>query len=217
MTLISKINTVIFLMAIFTLLILLKFQGTVFYKYLFVYPSREVEIEKKFNEEIKNNPEIEVEKFMLWEGDSRVTVSIDERKIIFWYGISGVPRITFIDGYSTDFDCFYVEEDNKKVKYVYSKSLKINSGSNNYFNKWFPFDIDNLNDLVEKNQEIVNQIRTLPINPKLMEFNDKSGKRSILKEPNSDFMIEEYHEGRKVICDLYFSGVDLQSVGMSEY
>lgn len=149
-------------------------------------------IDKKFHTEVRNIPQMTVTKFMLWEGDSMVNLNIEGKgPVSFWYGINGVPRIQAIGPYPIPFVCFYVDNQNKKIGYAYDTALVLDKNTKLY-EKWFPFQVNNLQDLVDKYDEIIRVLGTFPKDPEMVEFEDKTwGKRLVVKNPNPDFILRQ--------------------------
>lgn len=157
---------------------------------------------KEFYADVKNNPEITVKRFMLWEGDSIADIDIkDKGHVNMWYGDDNVPIISTIGDYSTSFGCYYVDKNNKKLESVYSLDLDLDHDSE--FRKWFPFEVNTLKDLVVNYDDIIAVLKTFPSNPELIEFKDKSGQHYVRKTPDRDFMITTSYNNRQVQCDLY--------------
>lgn len=159
-------------------------------------------IQKEFYADVKNNPEITVNRFMLWEADSIVDIDIkDKGNVNMRYGDDNVPIISSIGDYSTSYGCYFVDENNKKTESVYSMDLDLSKDSK--FRKWFPFEVNTLNDLVARYDDIIAVLKTFPQNPEQVKFNDKSGERYVRKIPDFDFMISTSFNNRPVQCDLY--------------
>lgn len=188
---------IIFLLIIFTV-------GYFFLRIFVLDKYFEIIIDKKFHAEVKNIPQITITKFMLWEGDSMVDLNIEGKgSTSFWYGVDGVPRIEAIGPYPIPFVCFYVDDQGNKTGYVYDTALVLDKNTKLY-EKWFPFKVNNLQDLVDKYDSIIKVLGTFPKNPEMVEFEDKTwGKHLVLKNPNPDFNLKDKHNGKDIACDLY--------------
>lgn len=160
-------------------------------------------IDKKFHQEVSTISQIKVKRFMLWEGDSMVDLDIQDRGVVsFWYGIGGVPIIQAIGLYYIPFVCFYVDNQGNKTGYAYDTLLGLDK--NNKYQKWFPFQVNNLQDLVDKYDEIIRVLETFPKNPEMVEFEDKTwGTQRVLKNPNPNFTLIDRYKGKDIACDLY--------------
>ncbi len=161
-------------------------------------------IDKKFHAEIANIPQIKVTKFMLWEGDSIVTLEVQNKgSVSFWYGRDGVPRIEGIEPYSIPFVCFYVDNQGSKLSYAYDFPLDLGKNTKVY-EKWFRFKVNNLHDLVDKYDSIIQVLNTFPKNPEMTDFYDKKwGKHSVVKNPDPEFILRDKYAGKSIACDLY--------------
>lgn len=160
-------------------------------------------IEKEFYEEMASLPDVAVERFMLWEGDSWAKLKIKNKgHVSFWYDRDKVPYIDSIDNYSTEFDCFYIDKAGYKEKYAFDLNLKLTN--NNYFEKWFSLKVYTIKDLVDRYDQIVEVLNSFPKNPQLVDYNDSSGNRKVLKEPKEDFLVKIKFKNKVVNCDLYF-------------
>lgn len=112
-------------------------------------------IEKKFYQEVSQLPQLKVNSFSLWEGDSIVLAEVEGKGMVnFWYGKSGYPRIMTIDSVETSSYCYYADTN----EYAYTTSLTLYKGSK--FQQWFPFEINNLKDLVDRYNDIVAVLKT---------------------------------------------------------
>ena len=168
----------------------------------FKYGKKEEAINRKFWQEVHQIPQLRVTNFMLWEGDSLVTAQIEGKgEVRFWYGINGVPRLNYVGGYNTESVCFYVNSSGEKTAYAFHTSLYL--GSPNEFAKWFPFEINNLKDMVDKYDFLLDSIFSLPVNPEMVNFKDKYSKRKVVKESNPDFILKKNFRSKEVWCDLY--------------
>jgi hypothetical protein len=158
-------------------------------------------IDHKFHQDITQYPNVKVTKFMLWEGDSMVTIEIPKKGTVrFWYATDQVPRIDAIGKYETSFDCFNIDSEGNK-KYVYSTGLWL-SNSNPY-TKWFSFTVETIGDLIAHYNDIIKVLDTFPKNPKTVDVHFSGGEREMLVKSNPDFILKP--EGKNSpVCDLYF-------------
>jgi hypothetical protein len=160
-------------------------------------------IDKKFHEEVSQIPQMKITFFNLWEGDSMVTAKIEGKgEVKFWYDVSGVPRIDSIGNHSTSYACFFVDENGKKVKYAFDQSLVLNKEGK--FLKWFPFQVESLQELADKYDDIVAVVQTLPHDPQRVPFEDSSGSREVIKESKPNFTLKDHYKGKELWCDLYY-------------
>ncbi len=159
-------------------------------------------IDREFHSDIKQFPNVKVTKFMLWEGDSIVTLDIPEKgQVSFWYGIDRVPEIESIGKYNTSFTCFEVDNNGKKVSYAYNTNLRLVSTSP--YIKWFSFQVNSIADLISRHDDIVKVLDTFPKNQELVDFHDSWGNRQVLAKSNSDFLMRPNKENDSPVCDLY--------------
>lgn len=159
-------------------------------------------IQNKFQQEIAQVPELSVKSFKLWEGDSIVVAEVKNKgEVQFWYGENGIPRLDRINGTTTSYDCFFVNEKGEKIGYVFTKGLILNEGS--AFKKWFPVEINNLQDLVHNYDQVVAVLHTFPRNSTFKAFEDSWGTRDVLVTSNPDFTVIEQYRGKTVYCDLF--------------
>ncbi len=161
----------------------------------------ETYIDRKFHQEAAQIPQIKVTSFKLWEGDSLVQADIENKgSVRFWYGRDGVLRIESVSTYTTFYDCFFIN-NGQKTGYAFSTNLVLNKESK--FKKWFPFEVNNLKDLVEKYDAIVTILRIFPQKGVMTTLEDRSGKRPILKQSNPDYVLTQQYNGKNVVCDLF--------------
>ncbi len=159
-------------------------------------------IDQVFHADIAQYPNVKVTRFMLWEGDSMVTLDIPGKSpVSFWYGIDKVPRIEGIGTYNTQFDCFKVNSSGKKINYAATTDLWLDSTSP--FHQWFPFYVNTIGDLLNKYDDIVKILDTFPKNQPLIQFKDGNGARTILQVPNLNYEIN-LNGNKNTVCDLYF-------------
>lgn len=159
-------------------------------------------IEKAFHADIKQFPNLKVIKFLLWEGDSLVTLDIPEKgQVSFWYGIDRVPEIRSIGKYFTSFTCFKVDNSGTKVSYAYDTNLRLASMSP--YIKWFSFQVNSIADLISRHDDIVKVLDTFPKKQKLVDFHDSWGNRQVLAKPNLDFLMRPNKKNGSPVCDLY--------------
>lgn len=156
-------------------------------------------VTKSFNAEIKTVPNVTVKEFKLWEGDGMVTLTIPNKgDVYFWYGLDKIPAIESIGGYSTSFECFDTE-NGEKTRYAYTLPLILTS--NSHFAKYFNFQVNSMQDLVFRYDDIIAVLKTFPVNPPTKDF-ISSGNRRILAKTNPSFEIKP-EKNRPVVCDLY--------------
>lgn len=179
--------------------------GYFFFHLEIINPIKEKIIDREFHSDIKQFPDIKIAKFMLWEGDSMVTLDIPNKgRVSFWYGVDRIPRIESIGKYYTNnFTCFKIDNNGKKVNYAYNVGLDLDSQTKE-FRKWFPFQVNSIKDLINNYTNIVKILETFPQNPPLIDFNGDSGNRKIRKNPDENFMIKNPYGSKQVVCDLYF-------------
>ena len=131
------------------------------------YAIKEGIVDKKFHKEVLQVPQVNVTFFNLWEGDARVNAEIKDKGFVaFWYGTDGVPRIVRIKKFLTEFECFNVDGEGNKIGYGHTRNLEL--VKNSKFKQWFPFEVNNLKDLVNKYDEIVQILDTFPKNPEMV-------------------------------------------------
>jgi len=95
------------------------------------------------------------------------------------------------------FDCFLVDaSNNEKAGYIYNRNLTL--VGNSQFKKWFSFEVLDIKDLVGHYDEMMQALSGFPKNPELIDFEDRMGKREVIKYPNEEF------NDKRVICDLFF-------------
>lgn len=181
----------------------------IFYLILFgwmkIKSIKDHEIEKrvdiKFHQEIVNVPEVKVDSFQLWEGTSILNAEIKNKKVFLWYSESGIG-IARIEPYTTSWDCFYIEDEGTRKSYAGGVVLEL--GKDSPYKKWFPFEVNNLRDLVNKHDQIVKILATFPKNPEMGIFHDRWwGDRQMVKNPNPDFVVHQKIDGKDAICDLF--------------
>ena len=156
----------------------------------------------KFHQEISNIPEIKVNSFKLWEGDSIVDMEIlNKGNVHLWYGRNSVPRIDSIGGIGISQVCYYIDRNGTNIGYAGDVSLTLDK--DHYYKKWFPFDVLNLQDLVNKYDEIKKVVSTFPKNPETEIFHDKLwGDRYVVKNPDPNFIVYRKIDNKEVACDL---------------
>lgn len=187
------------------LIVILLLVGTFFgYFALWSFKNSQAEkiIDQRFHQEVAQVPQLKVKNFMLWEGDSMVTAEVENKgEVRFWYGKDGIPRIDSLGQHSTSYTCFYVDENGKKTGYAFDTDLVLDKEAK--YGKWFPFQVNNLKDLVEKYDSISAILATFPKNPETIPFEDSWGKRDVIKNSNPDFVLKQQFRGKEVWCDLY--------------
>lgn len=127
----------------------------------------EQKIELRFWQEVGYLPTLRVTHFKLWEGDSMVTVMINEEKSVsFWYGEDGVPTITSIGGESTEFECI-IDGDSHVTT-----GLRLSKNSELAYH--FGFEINSLADLTRRYQDLVTRWQELKNDDESVLFTFKS-------------------------------------------
>lgn len=188
-----KKHLIIYSILLFVSIIILSVAGFIAYLFLryTVLDKRDEEIiDKKFHAEVAAIPQIKVNRFFLWEGDSHADITIANKgSVFFWYGKDGVPRIEGIGSYPIPFVCYYVDTQGNKTNYAYNMPLVLDKKTTLY-KKWFLFEVNNLNDLVSRYDDIIQALNTLPKNPEMVDFKDSWGKRSVVKNPNPNFILK---------------------------
>ncbi len=180
--------------------IILLFTALIIYFFTREYIEEQI-ISQEFSQDSKQFANIHIDSFMLWEGDSRVDITIkNKKKVSFWYGIDKIPRIESIGSYNTSYDCFYIDSHHKKLEYAYTQGLTLDS---NTFTKWFPFKIRSLKDLIMHYDDIVSILKTFPQKPPLTTFDENSSMRQIRKNPDPAFILNTRETAKHVECDLY--------------
>ncbi len=181
--------------------------GIAAYIGLWFYKNDQAEkiIDKKFHAEASQMPQLKVNRFTLWEGDSIVDANIQNKgHALFWYGEDGVPRLNGIGNYSTTWDCFFVDTAGKKTEYAVTWDLYL--GKDSPFKKWFPFEVNNVKDLVNKYDAIIKVLATFPKKPEtiVLEPTDgRWGKRDVVKHPNPNYILKLKEQGKDIQCDLF--------------
>ncbi|HTK03308.1 MAG TPA: hypothetical protein VL401_00870 [Alphaproteobacteria bacterium] len=104
--------------------------------------------------------------------------------VTFYYWTSdhslAIPRI---GNYKTTYDCFYVNSDGTKGKYMGTSSLYFANDSP--YKKYFPLEIKDFGDLSDKYDDIVKIVKSFP------------------KDPNPNYTIQiRTTWGKKGVCDL---------------
>ncbi len=178
-----------------------------FYVFLFFHfeSSKKVEkmIDKKFHEELAQVPELKVEFFQLWDGDSIVHAEVKGKgPVNFWYGERGVPRIVGFGGYQVPGRCLYTDEKGERVKYGFHSMLVLDNDTP--YKKWFPFEVNNLRDLVDRYDDIAAVLNKFPTKPEMTSIDIGTGSnQEMVKNPNPDYVLKYQDNGRNVHCDLF--------------
>jgi len=143
---------------------------------------RKERVERAFWSEVEKVEGMEVKEFHMWEGDgvARVRV-VGKGDVVLWYGEEGLEGIDSLGAYGTSWDCFEVDEEGKKEKYVFSE------------------------DLVAKYDEIKEGVLALPMKPELVKFGDASGERWVRNEVDEEYVLYPQGEEVGVECDVYVS------------
>ncbi len=164
---------------------------------------RKERVERAFWSEVEKVEGMEVKEFHMWEGDgvARVRV-VGKGDVVLWYGEEGLEGIDSLGAYGTSWDCFEVDEEGKKEKYVFSVNLELTEGR---FEKWFGMKVKTLEDLVAKYDEIKEGVLALPMKPELVKFGDASGERWVRNEVDEEYVLYPQGEEVGVECDVYVS------------
>ncbi len=172
---------------------------------------RERAIKVAFNEEIKTTSGIEVEDFRTLNCDGWGTFVIEDKgEVWINYHNNGGISIRRIDSYSTGFRCYNVDYKGRPISYAHELDLWLEEGGP--YQKWFPYTVTSLQDLVDKYDDIIASLEKLPKNPELVEVKYIRGKRKTLKYPNEEYRLYWKRSGlfsqlnifkRPVACDLY--------------
>jgi len=113
-------------------------------------------VEQKFNKEASKIPGLRTKVYSIFEGGLSAQIDIpDKGKVQIMYGLLGLEYIRYIGNFDTIFLC---PED--KTTAV---GLSLRKGSK--FSKWFPFDVNNLEDLVYHYHDILSILNTFPRTP----------------------------------------------------
>jgi hypothetical protein len=164
--------------------------------------AKEEKIDVKFHQEVSQTPSIQVKSFKLWEGDSIVELEVKNKgTVMMWYGLDGTPRLDRIGNFSTSYDCFNVDNQGNKKSYAFTTGLILDKDS--AFQKWFPFEVNNLNDLVLRYDDIIKILETFPKNPSKVEHKDSWGTREVVGQSNNDFVVRPDKNKSNVACDLF--------------
>jgi hypothetical protein len=175
--------------------------ATYFFIWQFTNIRDEKIIDKKFHDEVSTLPQIKVDQFMLWEGDSHAEITIGGKgKASFWYGKDGIPSIESVGSYSTSYECDFFDSMGQKTGYAFNTSLILSP--NSPFLKWFPFQVNNLQELITHYDDIINIVSTFPNYPNT-SLRDDSKEKSDIFVSNQDFTFKQLFRGKQVQCNLY--------------
>lgn len=155
-----------------------------------IWPRTEKATDKEVRQQVAQLPNVTLNRNMLWEGDSMVTLTIkDKGEAIFWYKLGGPPQILSLKtttgkNYSTEFDCEDKTSDGKR-KYAYNVNLEITK--NNPLGKLFPFEVKTIPDLVNHYDAIISILATFPKQTETVTINDSTGTRQFTKNPDPKY------------------------------
>lgn len=125
----------------------------------------EKNLSTKFHQEIAKIPEMQPVNFHSsgkYSGQADVRVDIkDKGQVWFDYDEKGMGSIYEIGKYDTLWNCFSNKPDEKRE--IYNGSEPLYLGKKSHFRKWFPFEVNNLQDLVNKHDAIVAVLDTFPV------------------------------------------------------
>jgi len=136
---------------------------------------------QKFSKEISAIPRIKTKIISTFEGAVSAQIEIPNKgNIDLIYGIQGLEYIRHIGKFDTTFIC----PENQTVGVVF------NLGRGSKFQKWFPFQVNNLQELVNHYDDIVAVLKTFP------------------NSPNPDYTVTVLSNlfglGKKTVCSIYF-------------
>jgi len=137
-------------------------------------------VEKKFAKESGGIQNIKVRTHSIFEGGLSATFEIAGKgSIEIMYGIAGLEYIRRIGEFDTIFMC---PEDK-------NSAIVLGLGKGNKFQKWFPFQINTLHELVSHYDDIISILKTFP------------------KTPDPDYAVittsKPFGLGKKTNCSLY--------------
>ena len=160
---VSIVLTVLFLSMVVIIALTLKFQDGY--------------AENKFRSEIATISGINSKIRNTFEGGTLADIQIPNKgTITVVYGIAGLEYITHIDKFDTTFVC---PEDQ-------SVGIGFSLRKNNKFQKWFPFQVNNLKELVNHYDDIVTVLNTFP------------------HAPDTNYTIDtKNYQGKKITCSIY--------------
>ncbi len=162
---------------------------------------REKQIAKDFQNEIYQTQGLKVIKFFTFDGDGWADLEvIDKGKVSLFYHGWHKFSLRNINGYSMTFPCVLLNRDSDKVGYGGEESIWLYAGSP--YLKWFP-QVDSLQDLVDKYDQVIKSLEKLPKDPELREYTDPiwKGKRVTLANPDEKFRI--YHKPNYLLAPIY--------------
>lgn len=173
---------------------------------------KEKNIAKRFSKEMETTEGLIVENFDTYDCDGWANVQIEGKgKALIFYDENGNVSVRGITSYPTSFVCYYVDSNEKPTRYAGNFVLWLDKDSP--YEKWFPFEINNLQDLVLRYDDIVDSMEKLPKNPELVDFEDRFEKRNVLKNYDENFRLywkaspywfDHFNILKKdVACDLY--------------
>lgn len=135
--------------------------------------------ERKFLKEVATIPEIKGDIRNTFEGGTLADIQIPNKgSVTIMYGLFGLEYIRRVGQFDTVFIC---PED---------KSIGIGFGlvKDSKFQKWFPFEVINLQELVNHYDDIVAILNTFPISP----------------DPNYTVTARN-RLGKQIVCSIYFN------------
>ena len=135
--------------------------------------------EQKFINEIINIPEASGKIRNTFEGGTLADIEIlNKGSITVMYGLFGLEYVRHIDKFDTVFIC----PENPSI------GIGFGLGKNSKFKKWFPFEVNNLQELINRYDDIVAVLDTFPTSP----------------DPNYTVAATSI-SGEKITCSIYFA------------
>lgn len=121
----------------------------------------------------------------------------------FFYWPDGSFALTNIGSFSTVYDCYYVNSDGVRTKYMGTSELYF--GPDSPYKKWFPYTVLNPKNLEDHYDEIVQMIKTFPTaspEPRYNEFPTKA--KPVVQPKNMDYVFQiKTLLGENGSCDLF--------------
>lgn len=173
-----------------------------------VLDEKEKHITKSFSEEVSNTQGLTVTWFTTNDGVGITEIEIKGKgKVSLMYNNPGNFSLQRIGTYPLTFPCVSLKQ-NKRISYGGEDTTSLIKGSP--YLQWFP-EVNSLQELVDKYDQIIVAVERLPKNPQLREYRDFfwPGKRFTLAYPDERFRV--YHERRhffslfneRIACDLF--------------
>lgn len=135
--------------------------------------------EQKFINEIASIPETTGKIRNTFEGGTLADIEIfNKGSVTVMYGLFGLEYVRHIDKFDTVFIC----PENTSI------GIGFGLGKNSKFKKWFPFEVNNLQELVNRYDDIVAVLDTFPTSP----------------DPNYTVAATSI-SGEKTTCSIYFA------------